>query len=612
MDDGPRYPHRDRDALRVARLRNGDEAAFAELYEDWFDRVYDLARRIVRDDGRAAEVAQDAFLTAWRRIDSLGDAGAFGGWLLRIARNRALDVAGREQRSTTVDDTVLAAVDAGGAPVSTPAGFGIEDRLVRSEDPAAAAEDGEIAALVWEAADALGERDRTVLDLQLRHGLTPAEIGEVVGVNRNAANQLVHRVKNRLEAAVRARVLWRGDEPACPELRAALDAAGVGAFGDRAVSIAGRHATDCERCEEQGRLRLQPAALFGALPIMVAPFALKQQAAAALAAAGVPVPPPPAGGAGPASGADTGGTSSSPGTDGVGATGSELPARGPGGADTGRAAEEAAAIGSTTGATGVVGAGGVAPDPRDGASRRRRALAFAAAALLLVVGAVVVLAMGEDHDAVETTAATTEADDEAGAPESTEPADTAPTTAEATSTTEADETTTTAEASTTTSTAAPSSIPMVTASTSPGIVVFPPGGSPTTIAPPPPPTTAGPAPSTTAPTGPTTTRPPGSTTTTADPITASLELDPDEVPRVFVIGGVDQPVLTWATAGGASVRVQGPGVDRTEASGSTRVCPGNIVSSVCRSTAGDYEYTLDVYDAADDVVATRTVTLTIL
>ena len=114
MDDLDRYQHRERDASRIARLGAGDDRAFGELYDDWYDRVFDLARRIVRDDELAADVAQDTFLSAWKNIGTLEDPNAFGGWLLRIARNRALNVGGREGRSVAVDDTTLHTIEATG------------------------------------------------------------------------------------------------------------------------------------------------------------------------------------------------------------------------------------------------------------------------------------------------------------------------------------------------------------------------------------------------------------------------------------------------------------------------------------------------------------------
>lgn len=170
MDEEQRAAERREDAALVERARADDSEAFGRLYDRWLDRVHDLAFRITHDSAAAADIAQDAFLAAWRNLAGLQDPEAFGGWLLRITRNAALDRHRREVRSRPYD-----------------------------------------------------ERDAELLDLTLRHGLTPAEVGEVVGMNRNAANQAVHRVRGRLKAAIEARVLWRSGEPVCAGLAAALD-----------------------------------------------------------------------------------------------------------------------------------------------------------------------------------------------------------------------------------------------------------------------------------------------------------------------------------------------------------------------------------------------------
>ena len=124
----------------MGRARRGDDPdAFGRLYDRWFDRVHDLAFRIVHDDAAAADVAQDAFVSAWRNIDKLEKPEAFGGWLLRIARNGALDRKRRDARATPVDDEGLAMIEASGpSPASAPAGFRVEDRTRESDDPARA------------------------------------------------------------------------------------------------------------------------------------------------------------------------------------------------------------------------------------------------------------------------------------------------------------------------------------------------------------------------------------------------------------------------------------------------------------------------------------------
>ncbi len=382
-----RYPRAQQDAELVSQLRAGDRDAFGVLYDAWFDRVHDLSLRIVRDERIAEEVSQDAFLTVWQQIDRLEKPEAFGGWLLRIARNRSLNRLEKERRSTSVGDDTMAAVERAGSPVSAPVGFAVEERLRRADDPEIAVEDGELVSLVWGAADALGERDRTVLDLQLRHGMTPAEIGDVVGVNRNAANQLVHRVKGRLDTAVQARVLWDGDDAACGVLRRELTAQQISEFDAGAVQVAARHAETCAYCGERRQLRLRPAALFGAIPILVAPQLLKVKVAAALESAGVPMHGSASGGSGSELFADPDAT--------------VVDAARPGGA---HGAPVVGAVTATAGVTSTVRAG------RSPSRRALRAILLAAAVLVILAGMTFVLADdagdGGEHLAVEDTAPT--------------------------------------------------------------------------------------------------------------------------------------------------------------------------------------------------------------
>jgi RNA polymerase sigma factor (sigma-70 family) len=290
MASTPAADTRALDAAAIDRIRAGHGDAFGEIYDRWFDRVHDLAFRVTRDESAAADVAQDAFVAAWQALPTLDNVDAFGGWLLRITRNTALDAQRRAGRSQPHDTEAMAMIEhAGPSPASAPAGFRVEDRLGAAEDPVRAAEDGEVAALVWDAVDSLGPRDAEVLDLTLRHALTPAEIGEVVGVNRNAANQMVHRARNRLKDAVAARVLWRGGQPECGDLADALGAAGISRFSADAVRVTSAHVPECELCSRRRALRLDPAALFGAVPMVAGPVVLKQEIAHALEADGIPV-----------------------------------------------------------------------------------------------------------------------------------------------------------------------------------------------------------------------------------------------------------------------------------------------------------------------------------
>src|SRR6478609_3939109 len=159
----------DDDPELVVAAQSGDADAFTTLFRRWFDPCADVARRIVHDEETAAEVAQETFLVAWRQLGTLRDPGAFGGWVLRTTRNKALNRLERERRSIAVDqdeDPVLADLEAG-------------------DDVAGDADALDQQRLVWAASAALGERDASVLDLHLRHGLDAGEIAAALDVTTN-------------------------------------------------------------------------------------------------------------------------------------------------------------------------------------------------------------------------------------------------------------------------------------------------------------------------------------------------------------------------------------------------------------------------------------------
>jgi RNA polymerase sigma-70 factor, ECF subfamily len=76
---------------RLARAaQQGDQSAFADLYERYARVIHGLLlARVPRVD--VEDLVQDVFLTAWNRLAGLREPAAFGGWLARIARNRAVD-----------------------------------------------------------------------------------------------------------------------------------------------------------------------------------------------------------------------------------------------------------------------------------------------------------------------------------------------------------------------------------------------------------------------------------------------------------------------------------------------------------------------------------------
>jgi RNA polymerase sigma factor (sigma-70 family) len=262
------------DTELARRAVSGDGDAFGTLFERWFDRVFDVAWHIVRNRDTAAEVAQEAFATAWRQRSSLRQPESFGGWLLRIARNKALNRLQREGRSRPIgDEETLVVID------TRSSGGDAADGLV----------DRERDDLVWAASAALGEDDASLLSLHLRHELRAPELAEELGVEPNTAHQRLFRLKKRLAEALGAWVLWRRGAPACAALRTTLSEAGLSVFDRATAKAIAAHAKRCDECDETRLLQLSPEALFAAVPIVPAGSLLKANAAAALTAQDVPV-----------------------------------------------------------------------------------------------------------------------------------------------------------------------------------------------------------------------------------------------------------------------------------------------------------------------------------
>src|SRR5690606_36311078 len=118
---------RSEDAEVVAAALAGDPEAFGALYDRWFDRVHHLVAGIVRDHHSAQDVCQDAFLAAWRGLPRLDDHRAFGGWLLRIARNAAYDRTRVAGRSRPVDGEAFEVIERT-TTSSAPTGLSAESR----------------------------------------------------------------------------------------------------------------------------------------------------------------------------------------------------------------------------------------------------------------------------------------------------------------------------------------------------------------------------------------------------------------------------------------------------------------------------------------------------
>jgi RNA polymerase sigma-70 factor, ECF subfamily len=193
------------DAVLVARLRDGDEAAFALVLDAWSDGLLRLARTFVSTSDTAAEVVQDTWLAVIQGIAGFEGRSSLKTWVYRILVNTAKRRGVRESR--TVPWSSLPGAEAAG-PTVDPARFRGPGEPYEghwrefpaawpSPEPAALA--GEIRALVSAALARLPDRQRMVITLRDVEGYTSDEVRTILDITAVNQRVLLHRAR----AAVR-------------------------------------------------------------------------------------------------------------------------------------------------------------------------------------------------------------------------------------------------------------------------------------------------------------------------------------------------------------------------------------------------------------------------
>jgi RNA polymerase sigma-70 factor (ECF subfamily) len=134
----PKTPER---GLQSARQPSSATQAFAILAREHHRGLLVFARALARNDATAADLVQDAFVTAWRNLDNFDSARDFGAWLRGIVRNKWREHLRRHRREVDVDDATLEAWENrlalwdAGRQAGSPALFdALEDCLKRLPD----------------------------------------------------------------------------------------------------------------------------------------------------------------------------------------------------------------------------------------------------------------------------------------------------------------------------------------------------------------------------------------------------------------------------------------------------------------------------------------------
>lgn len=223
--DGTAATERAAIAVEEARLSRaaaaGDGSAFAELYERYEPRAFNLAHRITGSEAVAADVVQEAFLKAMRRQRRVTDGElSFGPYLLSVTRSVSHDRAPQQPPAPSPEATTVTSEDGGQEEI----------RAANARLPG---------------------RQREALALRELEGLSYAEVASIMEVSPKAVAQLVSRARINLRDELRGTAL--ASVPPSAECERALSL--IACREDEQLEPASAeaiwlddHLADCDRC----------------------------------------------------------------------------------------------------------------------------------------------------------------------------------------------------------------------------------------------------------------------------------------------------------------------------------------------------------------------------
>jgi len=169
----------EKDEILVSMTLLGDQQAYEALVNRWQKAVLSVARGITHSEHLAEDATQDAFVSAWLKLNTLRDGSKYGTWVCNIARNRSRDLLSRFREWVDID--YIAAM---------------EDK----EDVffAELADCGDEAVELQDNLNSLSEKVRKVIDLHYFGGYSIAEIAEMLSIPQNTVKTRLSQGRQKL------------------------------------------------------------------------------------------------------------------------------------------------------------------------------------------------------------------------------------------------------------------------------------------------------------------------------------------------------------------------------------------------------------------------------
>ncbi|KRB30168.1 RNA polymerase sigma factor [Mesorhizobium sp. Root172] len=165
-----------------------DGAAFRTIIKTHNQRLYRIARGVVRNDSEAEDIVQEAYVRAFAHLESFRGDASLGTWLSRIVINEALGRLRKRRQTVAMPENPQAEI--------------IQFPLNPSDDPERTMAQRQILSLVERATDSLPDLYRMVFVARVIEGLSIEETSEQLGVRPQTVKTRLHRARALLRKAL--------------------------------------------------------------------------------------------------------------------------------------------------------------------------------------------------------------------------------------------------------------------------------------------------------------------------------------------------------------------------------------------------------------------------
>ena len=165
----------------IERCKQNDRKAQLQLYNQYCDGMYIVAKRFVKDSFEAEDVVQEAFIKAFNKLHQYKAEVTFGAWLKRIVINKSIDLLkSKKQKMLELDEVHLKVIDSGYEHE-----WLVDDAITLNE--------------VKVAINELPDKYKYVVMLFLIEGYDHQEISEILNITEVASRSQLHRGKKKLQ-----------------------------------------------------------------------------------------------------------------------------------------------------------------------------------------------------------------------------------------------------------------------------------------------------------------------------------------------------------------------------------------------------------------------------